>query len=200
MRTVPVPPGRHPRCELHHEAPPPEEQFLTHEKLRSPYPYPPPRHPTTTFEASNTDRVPPKQSKRPRQATTPRCSMSSHRVKSSKRTTFCDNRDQFDVIGVLLHGGRDVHRRSWMRAGSVPRRWRSRTSTETPGADLELAVAVAAGRDHGAVGQTPHRVSLPGCYGTRNWHGDLLRDRFPGILPVSAKIKNPAGPLRPFGG
>lgn len=117
--------------------------------------------------------------------------MSSQQVKSSKRTTSCDNRDQFDVISVLLYGGRDVHRRSWMRAGSVPRRRWSWTSTETPGADLELAVAVAAGRDHGAVGQTPHRVSLPGCYGTTNWHGDLLRDRFPGILPVSEKNKEP---------
>ena len=87
-----------------------------------------------------------------------------------------------------------------MRAGSVPRRRWSRTSTETPGADIELAIAAAAGRDHGAVGQTPHRVSLPGCYGTTNWHGDLLRDRFPGILPASEKIKNPAGPLRLFGG
>ena len=160
-----MPPGRRPRCELHREAPLPEEQFLTHEKLRSSYPYPPPRHPTTTFEASNTDRVPPIQSKSPRQATTPRCPMSSQHVKSSKRTTSCDNHDQFDVIGVLLHGGQDVHRRSWMRAGSVPRRRWSRTSTETPGVDLELAVAVATGRHHGAVDAKPHGVGRAGCDG-----------------------------------
>ena len=63
-----------------------------------------------------------------------------------------------------------------------------------------MAVAVAAGRHHGAVGVKPRSVGRAGCYGTRNWHGDLLRDRFPGILPVSEKIKNPAGPLRLFGG
>ena len=124
--------------------------------------------------------------------------MSSQQVKSSKRTTSCDNRDQFDVIGVLLHGGRDVYRRSWMQpvrfrgvggAGRQPRRQESTSSW--PWLLLPVATTVPSGR-HPTVCRCPAATARRPGTATSSTTGSRASFRFrknkePGRAPAALR-------------